>query len=238
MPAGNRHLKDTNDYKQLNLYPTELHIENIKSEVKNENLLTSKTANSVLEEKIQTPEFHILPNMHKDNNSRRQVISSVNCQTTRISKFVGYYLQPEVNKLKSYVKEFITDFCTTDFINKIEAIDHLSDDSYLVSLDVCSLYTNIPHKEGIEAVKQKLKKSKPSISIVVILILLNLILPLINFVFDYINYLQKKGCPMGTKYVSNYANIFMGCFEENFVFPLLTNLSDFYLRHISNLEGN
>ena len=40
-----------------------------------------------------------------------------------------------------------------DFIKKIEAIDHVSDDSSLISLDVRSLYTNIPHKEGIEAVK-------------------------------------------------------------------------------------
>ena len=54
-------------------------------------------------------------------------------------------------------------------IKKIEAKDHVSDDSYLVLLDVRSLYTNIPHKEGIEVVKQKLKKSKPSISIKVIL---------------------------------------------------------------------
>ena len=55
-------------------------------------------------------------------------------------------------KLKSYVKD------TTDFIDKMETIDHVSDDSYLVSSDVRSLYTSIPHKEGIEAVKQKLKK--------------------------------------------------------------------------------
>ena len=58
------------------------------------------------------------------------------------------YLQPEVKKLKSYDKD------TTDyFIKKIEAIDRVSDHSYLVSLDVCSLYINIAHKEGIEAVK-------------------------------------------------------------------------------------
>ena len=41
-------------------------------------------------------------------------------------------------------------------IKKIEAKDHASDDSYLVSLDVRSLCTNIPHKEGNEVVKQKL----------------------------------------------------------------------------------
>ena len=40
----------------------------------------------------------------------------------------------------------------------------------------------IPHNEGIEAVKQKLKKSKPSISIKVILTFLKLILTLNNFV--------------------------------------------------------
>ena len=62
------------------------------------------------------------------------------------------FLTAQVKKLKSYVKD------TTDFIKKMEAIDNVSDDSYLVSLDVCSLYTNIPHKERIEAVKQKLKK--------------------------------------------------------------------------------
>ena len=129
------------------------------------------------EKKIKTPEFHLLPKIHKASNPGRPVISSVYCHSTRISEFVDYYLQLEVKKLKSYVKD------TTDFIKKIEAIDHVSDDSYLVSLDVRSLYTNIPHKEGMEAVKQKLKNSKPSISIKVILTFLKLILTLSNFAF-------------------------------------------------------
>ena len=54
-------------------------------------------------------------------------------------------------------------------LRKLEAYTRVSYDSYLVSLDVRSLYTNIPHKEGTEAFKQKLKKSKPSVSIKVIL---------------------------------------------------------------------
>ena len=56
-------------------------------------------------------------------NPGRPVISSVTCLTSRISEFVDDYLQPEVKKLKSYVKD------TTDFIKKIEAVDHVSDDS-------------------------------------------------------------------------------------------------------------
>ena len=89
-----------------------------------------------------------------------------------------------------------------------------------------------------EAVKQKLKKSKPSISIKVILTFLKLILTLNNFVFNGINYLQKEGCAMGTKCAPSYANIFMGWFEEKFIFPLLTNLSDFYLRFIDDIFDN
>ena len=40
---------------------------------------------------------------------------------------------------------------------------------------------------------------------------------------------------MGTKCAPSYANIFMGWFEEKFIFPLLTNLSDFYLRFIDDI---
>ena len=40
---------------------------------------------------------------------------------------------------------------------------------------------------------------------------------------------------MGAKCAPSYANIFMGWFEEKFIFPLLTNLSDFYLRFIDHI---
>ena len=55
---------DINNYEQLDFDPTELNTEKIKSEIKNlknENLLTLKTANSILEEKIKTSEFYLLP---------------------------------------------------------------------------------------------------------------------------------------------------------------------------------
>ena len=40
---------------------------------------------------------------------------------------------------------------------------------------------------------------------------------------------------MGTKYAPSYRIIFMGWFEEKFIFSLLTNLSDFYLRFIDDI---
>ena len=97
--------------------------------------MTLKTANSLLEEKIKTPDFHLLPKIHKANNPGRPVISSINCHTSRISEFVDYYLQPEIKKLKSYDKDIAY------FIKKVKSIDHVSDDFYLVALDFRSLYT-------------------------------------------------------------------------------------------------
>ena len=40
---------------------------------------------------------------------------------------------------------------------------------------------------------------------------------------------------MGTKCAPNYSNIFMGCFEEKFIFPILANLNDFCLRFIDDI---
>ena len=40
---------------------------------------------------------------------------------------------------------------------------------------------------------------------------------------------------MRPKSAPSYANNFVGWFEEKFVFPLLTNLSDFYLRFIDGI---
>ena len=75
----------------------------------------------------------------------------------------------------------------------------------------------MPHKDGIEAVKQKLKQSKTSISIKVILSFLKLISTLKNFLFNGINYLQKQGCTMGTKCAPSCANYFISLFEEKFI---------------------
>ena len=41
---------------------------------------------------------------------------------------------------------------------------------------------------------------------------------------------------MGTKYVPSSTNVFMGWFEEKFIFPLLTNLSNVCLHFIDSIS--
>jgi hypothetical protein len=86
----------------------------------------------------------------------------------------------------------------------------------LVTMDVTSLYTNIPNDEGIEACREvwdsraiKLPSTKSLVK------LLEHVLKLNNFMFNDENYLQVSGTAMGTKIVPSYANIFMGRLERN-----------------------
>ena len=72
--------------------------------------------------------------------------------TSKISKYVDLHLQPSVRSLTSHIKD------TTDFINKITQVKNIPDDAILVSMDVRSLYTNIPNDEGVNAVKEALDK--------------------------------------------------------------------------------
>ena len=65
--------------------------------------------------------------------------------TERISSFVHHLLQPIAKIQKSYLKD------TTDFLNFIEKTK-VAKDIILVSMDVTSLYTNIPQEEGITIV--------------------------------------------------------------------------------------
>ena len=103
---------------------------------------------------------------------------------------------------------------TTDFINKISNLRELPEKSYLVTMDVKALYTNIPNDEGLQALKEAIdQKQNQSLASTVIVTFMSLI-ALNNFVFNDKNYLQVKGCAMGTISAPSYANIFMGKFEK------------------------
>lgn len=42
---------------------------------------------------------------------------------------------------------------TTDFLCKLKEITDLPDDTILATMDVASLYTNIPHDDGLRAIR-------------------------------------------------------------------------------------
>ena len=81
----------------------------------------------------------------------RPIVSSINSVTENISSFLDAWLNPLVQKLLFYIKD------STEFI-KMATNTPIPQNSILVNIDVSSLYTNIPHKDGISAAVQALQK--------------------------------------------------------------------------------
>ena len=91
----------------------------------------------------------------------------------------------------------------------------------LHTLNITSLYTNIPHNEGFQSPKEMLAIYKPPDSLPhnsYIIELLELVLTNNHFEFNGKHYHQMSGTAMGTKLAPSYANLFMTKFEEKYVY--------------------
>ena len=122
-------------------------------------------------------------------------------------------LQPYVGQTRSYIKD------TSDFLEKISSIE-LEEDDWLFTMDVTSLYTNIPHDEGIECIRNLLnsKRQNKLPRNHNLIKMLELVLKLNNFTFNSENYLQVNGTAMGTRVAPTYANLFMDSIERKYIY--------------------
>ena len=142
----------------------------------------------------------------------RPIVSACNSSTGNISKYIDYVLKPLMQSLPSYVKD------TTNFIQKLKSFKLSHANSYLVTLDVSSLYTNIPHNDGLDACRRFLTSdtyTRNQLPVECILSLIRLVLENNHFQFNNDNYLQKMGTAMGSPMAPAYASLFMGKLEQD-----------------------
>ena len=117
-----------------------------------------------------------------------------------------------MKQLPAYLKD------TTQFLCEITDIP-VQIDTWLVTVDVKSLYTNIPNDEGIQAcyeawlTQETFDPQHPPAE--VLRHLLEMVLKLNTFEFNDKHYLQKFGTAMGSKLAPAYANVFMGKLEDS-----------------------
>ena len=87
----------------------------------------------------------------------------------------------------------------------------------MVTLDDASLYTNIPHNEGIQTWEELLNLREYQVpSTVDLCHLIRLILTMNSFLFNKKHCLQIHRTAMGTRMAPSYANLFMGKLEQEF----------------------
>ena len=64
----------------------------------------------------------------------------------------GFPFTANCQKVKSYIKG------TNDFLKKLHAVTNLPGNSYLCTMDVFGLFPNIPHDEGLSALRKRLNE--------------------------------------------------------------------------------
>ena len=228
-----RHLNDTNHYLPLESDPTPKFTKEINDmlhQMEENTSIAESTMRYLLSSNTRPARFYLLPKIHKPGNPGRPIISSIDTPTEKISKFVDYHLRPLVKDIPSYIKD------TTHFLHKVQSLDTLPPDSLLVTLDVCSLYTNIPHDEGILACSEALAtrdvQDPPTEAIVT---LISYILKKNNFVFGKKHYLQIHGTAMGTCMAPSYANLFMAKLEQSLLSRPTTVKPSVWWRYIDDI---
>ena len=117
----------------------------------------------------------------------RPIVSGIGTLTENISSFIDSILHRLMQFIPSYIKD------TTEFINKLASGKTIPPEVLLVTMDVTSLYTNIPHVDGMVACSKFLNDHcVTDISSDVLCSLMSSILTHSNFVFEDQNYLQTS----------------------------------------------
>lgn len=212
---GNRQLNNPKFYKKLSSNPTAEHrsiIGKTLTKLTDEGELPLRVSKALTPKNASAGRFYMLPKIHKENYPGRPIVSGIGTLTEPISDYIDSLIKHIPPKHPSYIRD------TNHFLRELSNIT-FPHGAFLVTLDVVSLYTNIPHDDGIQAMIGAYEKYKildsPSPS--TIETLANLVLKLNTFEFNNSYYLQTSGTAMGTKMAPNYANIFMSKIESDFL---------------------
>ena len=176
-----------------------------------------------------TPVFYTLPKIHKqftDVPPGRPIVSAIGSLTENMSAFVDYFLQPLVTNLPSYTRD------SMEFIKMIKSIQKIEEAHILVTMDIESLYTNVPFEGGLQAAKMFLdQRSDCNPTTDCLLGLTMEVLKSNFFLFGNSFYLQTSGVAMGSRMSPSFASLYVGHFEQDVIF---NNKVNPYIGYISN----
>ena len=176
------------------------------------------------------PRIYGLPKLHKLGIPLRPVFSNVNSPTSLLAKNVSDLLYNCLNPPDSYIKN------SFDLCEKLTKLK-IPEDHSLISLDVSSLFTNIP----LELVLKSLKNKKRNISRNIRNIPYDDIKKAVEFLyhntyftFNDTVYRQRTGTPMGSSVSSLFADIVMQDLENSCLKKLKFKTAFFY-RYVDDI---
>ena len=212
-------LNDSTTYKKIRNDPTNIYQTKNNTFIKkiiSKKQLSDIEAKNLMIHNAVAPKIYGLPKLHKPNIPLRPIVSSIQSPFYKLSKYLSQCLTKITYKNEYYIKD---SFCFKEFITKIKIPKHFK----LVSLDVTSLYTNIPIELITIIIKKKwdLLKNHTTLSQEIFIEAINLTLNNNYFQYKDIFYQQLNGCAMGSPISSTVAQLVMEYLEES----VITNLN-------------
>lgn len=202
--------------------------------------ITTNQLSNIKKRKVTTPHFYGIVKIHKKDHPLRPIISQIDSPTSEINDIVDHYLEIAMN----HIPEILVD--TTDFLNRINSLNNLTEDTILITADITSLYTNIPQKEGAkwvsefydETLKFWTTKDKEQNIYLAPLKMKEMIIHILKsatFEFNERLYKQLHGTTMGAQFSVKYAQIYMHMWIRAFRKEHPEEIFNTYLRFIDDI---
>ena len=122
-----------------------------------------------------------------------------------------------------------------DFMKKLCSLTNLPGNSLLCTIDVVGLYPNIPHDEGLSALRKRLnERDKKDVSTDTLVELAELVLKNNIFNFNERTLKQKRGTAIGTKFALPCSILFMAELEGK-KFEIVDNKPYLWWRYIDDI---
>lgn len=207
-------LADTQTYLLTNLddtLPVKSEIDKLLYDLHLDNILNQKQFAFLTNFTPRCPRFYGLPKLHKVGFPLRPIVSQIDGPTSRLNLLVDKLLHTAESNIPFLLQD------TTAFLQLLSKHKFCKPGTYLVTMDVTSLYTNIPHVEGCKFVCEFyqdtlhlwLEDELRPIDTNLLFNLMMFILEHCTFEFDGVFYKQLFGTTMGASFSVKFANVYM-----------------------------
>src|SRR5580765_2372334 len=175
------------------------------------------------------PRAYGLPKIHKPNCPLRIIVSSVNSPLHSIATFLHNIIHGSIPKAHSHIDN------SFELVDKLTGL-HIEDNYKLISLDVVSLFTNIPVELAMESILNRWEHIEMNCSIPrdEFLCAVRFVLNSTFFSFNNVNYQQAFGTPMGSPLSPIIADITLQDLEKRVLGTLSFELP-FYFRYVDDI---
>lgn len=225
MTAMSELVNDETTYRTLRRDPTsnfQTKNNDLVKDLFNQQMISEPTMKKLRTHNSLPPRLYGLRKTHKPNLSMRPIVSCLNSPTYNLSNFIHQILSPWTTTFDYNVKNSLE---LVEFLKTVQ----LPPNYVMVSLDVVSLFTNIPKHLVLQIIKENWShiSAYTELDKTMLCRIIDFIFESSYFVFNGQIYLQIEGSAMGNPASPTLANIVMNyliskCVKKlSFVIPVL-----------------